>query len=272
MGSSHHHHHHDYDIPTTENLYFQGHMASMTGGQQMGRGSHSGHPLKPNVVGRDADGNVTVDGRSYPMAESVVATESTIHRSMKEMAQTLANAYKTLKHRDTHNKGNSALAPITDENPLIIISVLKGSYIFTADMVRYLGDCGLPNVVDFIRITSYRGTTKSSGTVQVLDNLRFTELTGKHVLIMEDIADTGRTMKLLVEKIRREYRPASLKVCVLVDKPGGRVVDFKPEFVCLTAPTRYVVGYGFEVNDRYRNYRHVFVLKPEYAKRYPSKL
>nr|CCC93358.1 putative hypoxanthine-guanine phosphoribosyltransferase [Trypanosoma congolense IL3000] len=224
------------------------------------------------VVGRDADGVVTVGGRPYPMAEEVVATEDVIQKRIKELAREVADAYKFEKHRDSRNQGSDVQVPITDDNPLVIISVLKGSYIFTADIVRHLSDFGLSNVVDFLRATSYRGTTESSGTVQVLENIRFKDLDGKHILIMEDIVDTGRTLKHLVESILREHKPASLKVCVLADKPEGRIVPFKADFVGLTVPNRYVVGYGFEVNDRYRNYRHIFILKPEYAKRFPAAL
>ncbi|RNF24477.1 hypoxanthine-guanine phosphoribosyltransferase [Trypanosoma conorhini] len=222
-----------------------------------------------HVVGKNANGVIVVDGKEYPMAEELVATEDAIQRRIKAVAKQLTNFYRPLSHRDTHN--GKGMAPISDENPLIIISVLKGSYIFTADMVRYLGDYGLPHVVDFLRVASYRGTN-STGTVQLLAEMKFRNLRGKHVLILEDVADSGRTLKYLIDKIQQEHHPASLKVCVLADKPGGRSLQMQPDFVCLLVPKKYVVGYGFEVNDRYRCFRHIFTLKPEEATRFPARL
>ncbi|KEG10340.1 hypoxanthine-guanine phosphoribosyltransferase [Trypanosoma grayi] len=230
---------------------------------------------KEHTVSRNAQGVLVVDGKEYAMAEDLVATEASIQRSIKAVAKELADAYKPLLHRDTHSNNKSIISdstvPISDENPLIIISVLKGSYIFTADLVRYLVDYGLPHAVDFIRVTSYNGTN-STGTMQLIAEPRFKNLRGKHVLVVEDIADSGRTLRYLVDKIQREHQPASLKVCVLADKPGGRVVPVQPDYVCLKVPNKYVIGYGFEVNDRYRSLRHIFTLKPEVATRYPSQL
>ncbi|KAG8342698.1 Phosphoribosyl transferase domain [Trypanosoma vivax] len=229
---------------------------------------------REHTVGKTAEGVVTVDGREYPMAAELVATESVIHKSIREIAQRIADDYRHLTHRDTHssNATDGATAPISDNNPLIVLSILKGSYIFTADLTRYLNDCGLPHVVDFFRATSYRGTTKSSGTVSLLEKPRFVNLEGKHVLIVEDICDTGRTLDCIIKEVREIYRPASLKLCVLADKPGGRLVPVPLDYVCLTVPNQYVIGYGFEVNDRYRNFRHIFTLRPDYAKRFPSQL
>ncbi|ORC89460.1 hypoxanthine-guanine phosphoribosyltransferase [Trypanosoma theileri] len=225
---------------------------------------------REHTIGSTPQGVLTVDGKEYPMAEALVATESVIQRNIKRVAKQLANDYMHLTHVDTHRK-TTEVAPISHENPLIIISVLKGSYIFTADMVRYLGDYNLPHVVDFIRLASYKGT-RSTGEIQLLSTPRFENLRGKHVLILEDIADSGYTLKYLKEKLQREHQPASLKICVLADKPGGRRVPLEPDYICLTVPNKYVIGYGFEVNDRYRNFRHIFTLKASEAKRYPSRL
>ncbi|EAN91546.1 putative hypoxanthine-guanine phosphoribosyltransferase [Trypanosoma cruzi] len=222
-----------------------------------------------HVVSRNAEGVIVVDGKAYPMAEELVATESVIQRSIKAVAKQIADFYRPLSHRDTH--GGGGVAPISDENPLIIISVLKGSYIFTADMVRYLGDYGLPHVVDFLRVASYRGTS-STNKMQLLAETQFKALRGKHVLILEDIVDSGKTLRYILDKVQREHQPATLKVCVLADKPGGRRVTMQPDFVCLTVPNKYVIGYGFEVNDRFRCFRHIFTLRPGEARRYPAHL
>ncbi|KAH9597617.1 Phosphoribosyltransferase domain [Trypanosoma melophagium] len=224
---------------------------------------------REHVVSKNAQGVIVVDGKEYPMADELVATETVIQQNIKRVAKRIADDYMHLTHTDTH--GKSGVAPISNEDPLIIISVLKGSYIFTADMVRYLGDCDLPHVVDFIRLASYRGIRRT-GNIQLLSKPVFQNLRGKHILILEDIADSGYTLKYMKEKLLKEHEPASLKVCVLADKPGGRRVELVPEYICLTVPHKYVIGYGFEVNDRYRNFRHIFTLKESEAKRYPSLL
>lgn len=233
---------------------------------------------KPCVVGRLNDGTVTVDGKPYPMAESVVATEDQIHRAMKATAKVLAECYKGKTHRDTSAKdkgdeSEAAEAPISYANPLIIISVLKGSYIFTADMVRYLQDEGLCCVCDFIRLASYNDGTQSTGTVTIHSLPKFQHLKGKHVLVLEDVCDSGRTLKFLKSFLVERHSPKSIKFCVLVNKHAeARKVHFVPEYACLPGPNKYIIGYGFEVNDRYRDFRHVFVLKDGEAGRYPNKL
>ncbi|CCW62987.1 unnamed protein product [Phytomonas sp. EM1] len=230
-------------------------------------------------------GIIVIDDREYPMASEVVATEDVIQRSVQNLARRIAEDYKGLKHLDTCRSLNSMNremlphgitsnscdirdadspstmeAPISEENPLIILSVLKGSYVFTADFVRYLGDYDLPHVVDFIRLASYNDGTESSGTITLLSKPKFKHLNGKHVLILEDVCDSGRTMKFLYDYIGDNYKPKSLKTLVFMNKPSdARKVEFEPEYKCLDAPNKYVIGYGFEINDRYRNLRHVFV-------------
>jgi hypoxanthine phosphoribosyltransferase len=222
------------------------------------------------------DGKVTVDGRVYPMASDIVATEDVIQARIKAVAQQIADHYRTLTHRNTHPTAATAEgeeAPISLDNPLIIISVLKGSYIFTADLVRYLGDIEMPHVVDFVRLASYNAGTTSTGTISVMLNPKFKNLQGKHVLIVEDVCDSGRTLKFLHERLVQQYQPKSVKSLVLVNKEASaRKVAYEPEFACLQGPNRYIVGYGFEVNDRYRDARHIFTLKDGFAKRYPAKL
>lgn len=227
------------------------------------------------------NGKVTVDGRVYPMASSIVATEDVIQASIQATAQKIAAFYKPLTHRNTHPTPDAAPgspvssheAPISLDNPLILISVLKGSYIFTADLVRYLGDAGLPHVTDFVRLVSYNSGTKSTGSISVMLNPKFADLKGKHVLIVEDVCDSGLTLKFLRERIIKEYQPKSVRTVVMVNKvSSARKVEFQPEFACMEGPNKYIVGYGFEVNDRYRDARHIFTLKDGFATRYPAKL
>lgn len=235
--------------------------------------------MQPNhtcTTGVNANGVVVVDGREYPMASRVVATEDVIQRSIKDMAARIAKDYQGQMHRDTSTPSAVAAgkeAHISYENPLIILSILKGSYIFTADLVRYLGDCGLPHVVDFVRLASYNDGTKSTGVISVLSKPKFTEFTGKHVLIVEDVCDSGRTLRFFRDRLVQLYHPKSVKTLVLANKvSSARKVEFAPEYACIQAPNEYIIGYGFEVNDRYRDLRHVFVLKDGESDRYPAKL
>ncbi|GET88327.1 hypoxanthine-guanine phosphoribosyltransferase [Leishmania tarentolae] len=227
----------------------------------------------------DAQGRVFVDGCGYPMASGIVATEDVIQKSIKAMAYTIAKDYKSLSHRDTSVPPSTAAttkaaeAPISYDNPLIIISVLKGSYIFTSDFIRYLGDCGLPHVVDFVRLASYNSGTRSTGQISMLAGLKFENLRGKHVLIVEDVCDSGRTLRFLRDYMVKKFQPKSIKTLVMVNKESAaRKVDFDPEYSCLAGPNKYIVGYGFEVNDRYRELRHIFTLRDGEATRYPAKL
>ncbi|TPP54693.1 Phosphoribosyl transferase domain family protein [Leishmania donovani] len=197
----------------------------------------------------DAQGRVFVDGREYPMASGIVATEDVIQTNIKAMAHTIAKDYKSLSHRDAR------------------------LYIFTSDFIRYLGDCGLPHVVDFVRLASYNSGTKSTGQISMLAGLRFENLRGKHVLIVEDVCDSGRTLRFLRDYIMEKFQPKSIKTLVMVNKEqAARKVDFDPEYFCLAGPNKYIVGYGFEVNDRYRDLRHILILRDGEATRYPAKL
>jgi len=227
-----------------------------------------------SVVSTNAQGVVTVNGRAYPMAGSVVATEEQIQTQIRATAQRIASDYKDLTHRDTTvGCRPNTEAIISDQNPLLLVSILKGSYIFTADLVRYLGDVELPNVVDFVRLASYNAGTESTGNVQLLTKPSFTQYEGKHVLLVEDICDSGRSLQFFCQWFQTHYRPKSLKVVVLANKPvDARRVPFEVEYACLNVPNQYVVGYGFEVNDRYRNYRHIFCLRDGESGRYPAKL
>lgn len=247
----------------------------------------------PDVVQTDGDGVVRVNNVPYPMAEACIATEYDIQQSIRRTAKQIAQHYSTVTqivHGSQHTVGwngspqqkyedkqylESEKAPISLENPLICLCVLKGSYVFTADMVRALNDEGLALVCDFIRISSYGSATRSTGQVKLMSTPKFTALKGKHLLILEDVLDSGYSMKWLLRYLHEMYAPASVKVCVLACKPKqeARKVDVpEPDYSCLHVPNKWVIGYGFEVNDRYRNFRHVFSLKEGEGKRFPAKL
>lgn len=141
--------------------------------------------------------------------------------------------------------------------PLVVIGVLKGSFVFVADLVRELGDLDVR--VDFLGVRSYAGTT-STGTVAFTHDLGV-DITDQHCLLVEDIVDTGRTLVFLTQSLGLR-RPASLTVCALLDKPSRREVTVEADLVGFTIPDRFVVGYGLDVDQRLRHLDHVAIYDP----------
>ena len=146
-----------------------------------------------------------------------------------------------------------------DKNPLLI-GVLKGSFIFMADLVRALN---IPLEVDFVRIGSYGARTESSGEVDEIHGLR-TPVLGRHVLVIEDIVDTGTTLSWLMNSLR-EKKPASLRLCAMFDKPARRKVLVHIDYMGLTLPNRFVVGYGLDFNERYRYLPDLYAIEESRA-------
>jgi len=130
---------------------------------------------------------------------------------------------------------------------LTVVCVLKGAFIFTADLVRHLT---LPCRIEFIRASSYGEGRTSSGKVK-LEHHETIELEGKHVLLVEDILDTGRTLSRIVAELEQQ-RPASMRICSLLDKPSRRVAPFEAHYTGFTIPDHFVVGYGLDADERYR--------------------
>ena len=142
---------------------------------------------------------------------------------------------------------------------LTLVSVLKGSLPFMADLMRAIS---LPVRIDLMEVSSYGGaTTESSGLVRILKDLS-SSIEDEDVLIVEDIIDTGLTLNYLVRYLRGK-KPASLRICTLLDKPARRLVDIPVDYVGFTIPDQFVVGYGLDYGELYRNLRFVGVLKPE---------
>ena len=129
-----------------------------------------------------------------------------------------------------------------------MIGVLKGSVIFLADLVRHIA---LPVVVDFIGISSYGDATVSSGVVQITQDLS-RPIEGKHVIVVEDIVDTGHTVHYLLENLATR-RPASIKLCSLLHKPERAEREVTIDYLGFTIPNKFVVGYGLDVAQQYRN-------------------
>ena len=138
-----------------------------------------------------------------------------------------------------------------DKNPLLI-GILKGSFIFMADLVR---EIDMPLEVDFIRLSSYGGGIQSSGKIKVLSRLN-EPVEGRHVLIVEDIIDTGLTTAYLIKYLKRKG-PASVKLCALTEKPSRRKIDVKIDYTGFTVPDKFIVGYGIDWNEKYRNLRDI---------------
>ncbi len=136
---------------------------------------------------------------------------------------------------------------------LLVISLLKGSFIFTADLVR---EISIPVVVEFMRTSSYGHSTESSGEVEILYDIDM-DLTGYEVLVSDDITDTGITMKHVIKYLKTK-NPNSVKSCVLLDKPSRRKVELEPDYIGFTIPDKFIVGYGLNYGDYYRNIPYVF--------------
>lgn len=142
---------------------------------------------------------------------------------------------------------------------LTLVSVLKGALPFMADLMRSIT---IPVQIDLMEVSSYGGTaTESSGLVRILKDLS-SSIDGRDVLIVEDIIDTGLTLNYLVRYLNGK-NPASLRICTLLDKPARRLVEIPIDYRGFTIPDRFVIGYGLDYGERYRNLRFVGVLRPE---------
>lgn len=131
---------------------------------------------------------------------------------------------------------------------MCVIGILKGCFLFMADLIRHID---VPLSCDFLGVSSYGSRTKSSGVVKITSDLTFS-VTGKDLLIVEDILDTGLTLSYLMENLRTR-KPESVKICTLLHKPSNTVVDIKPDYVGFTVPDRFVIGYGLDFDQYYRN-------------------
>jgi hypoxanthine phosphoribosyltransferase len=141
---------------------------------------------------------------------------------------------------------------------LLLVGVLKGALMFIVDLARAID---LPVTLDFMAVASYGVSTETSGIVRILKDLD-SSIEGKHVLIVEDIIDSGLTLNYILETLRTR-NPASLRVCALLSKQGRRRVDVPFDYVCFEIPDEFVVGYGLDYRQIYRNLPFVGVLKPE---------
>ena len=170
--------------------------------------------------------------------EEVLLTEAKIKARVEELAAEIARDY--------------------EGKDLLMVGVLNGAVIFYMDIMRELD---IPLEVNFIRVASYGNGAVSSGTVRILYDLE-ADVTGKHVLIVEDIIDSGRTLKRLV-KLLRERGAADVRCCVLLDKKERREVEMEADYVGFEVPDKFLVGYGLDYAGKYRNLKFIGTLKPE---------
>lgn len=145
-----------------------------------------------------------------------------------------------------------------DDDDLLLICVLKGAFIFLADLSRAIKR---PHQLDFMGVSSYGAGTESSGAVQILLDLK-QDIRGKHLLIVEDIVDSGRTLDYMRRNLLARS-PASLRIVTLLDKPERREVDVPVDYTGFHIPNEFVVGYGLDFAEIYRNLPYIAILKPE---------
>ncbi len=139
---------------------------------------------------------------------------------------------------------------------VLLICVLKGSFLFFADLVR---EISTPLVVDFVRLASYGSETQSSGIVEIRKDVEMS-LKNKNVIIVEDIIDSGLTIETLYHRLEQR-NPKSLKVCTLIDKRGRREVEFEAEYIGFTMEDGFIIGYGLDLDERYRNLSEIYLVE-----------
>ena len=140
----------------------------------------------------------------------------------------------------------------------ILVGILKGSVPFMAELIKHV-DTDIE--LDFMLVSSYHGGTTSSGVINIIKDID-QDITGRDILFVEDIIDTGQTLKNLFN-LFKERNAASVKIATLLDKPEGRIVDIEADYTCFTIPNEFVVGYGLDYDEYYRNLPYVGVLKEE---------
>ncbi|MEF2247604.1 MULTISPECIES: hypoxanthine phosphoribosyltransferase [unclassified Paenibacillus] len=170
--------------------------------------------------------------------KAVLYSEEQIQAKVREMGQQLSKDFN-------------------GRNPLVIC-VLKGAFIFMSDLVKSIS---VPLEIDFMAVSSYGQSTKSSGVVKIIKDLDVS-VEGRDVIIVEDIIDSGLTLSYLIDVLERR-NARSVTVAALFDKPARRTVDLEPDYKGFTLPDEFVVGYGLDFAEKYRNLPYIGILKPE---------
>jgi hypoxanthine phosphoribosyltransferase len=144
------------------------------------------------------------------------------------------------------------------DSPPIMVSVLKGGFIFLADLVRTIS---IPIEIDFMEVSSYGNGTVSSGVVRILEDLSL-NIEQRHILIVEDIIDTGHTLRYIIDNLETRH-PKSIKICTLLDRRGRREVEIPLDYVGFVVPDKFVIGYGLDLAQKYRNLSCISIVEEE---------
>ncbi|OCT13264.1 hypoxanthine phosphoribosyltransferase [Paenibacillus pectinilyticus] len=174
----------------------------------------------------------------YSDIQEVLYSEEQIQGKIKELGELLSTDYE-------------------GKNPLVIC-VLKGAFIFMADLVKQIR---VPLEIDFMAVSSYGQSTKSSGVVKIIKDLDV-PVEGRHILIVEDIIDSGLTLSYLIDVLERR-NAKTISVVALFNKPARRTVELEPDYAGYELPDEFVVGYGLDYAEKYRNLPFIGILKPE---------
>lgn len=174
----------------------------------------------------------------HPDAREILFTVEEIQAKVKELGEQISKDYAG--------------------KDLLVIGILKGAVLFVSDLIRNLS---INASIDFMAVSSYGASTESSGVVRILKDLE-QSIEDKNLLIVEDIIDSGLTLNYLMENLKSR-NPKSIKICSLLDKPERRKVNVKADYNGFSIPDEFVVGYGLDYNEKYRNVPFIFILKPE---------
>ena len=177
--------------------------------------------------------------------------------SMQDDIQEVLFSEEQLKAR-VSELGAAISRDFAGKDKVLLVSVLRGSYIFMADLSRAIT---IPVEIDFMSVSSYGKGTRSSGQVEIKKDLS-DSIEGVHVIVVEDILDSGNTLSYLL-KVLQARKPASVSLCTLLDKPERRVKPITSDYVGFTVPDAFIVGYGLDYAEKYRNLPYIGVLKPE---------
>ncbi len=177
------------------------------------------------------------DAQMYGDLESILITRDQIQDAVKKLGETITRDY-------------------AGKEP-VMIGILKGAVLFYSDLIR---EIDLPLKTEFMAISSYGSSTKTSGVVRILKDLD-RDILNQDVLIVEDIVDTGLTLSYL-KRALLERDPASIRIVTLLDKPARRGVELSPDYSCFTIPDAFVVGYGLDYDEKYRNLPDIGILHP----------
>lgn len=179
-----------------------------------------------------------------PDVKKILFNEEEIKQAVKRIAKEITNDFNTYAQSD---------------KKLMMVCILKGSLIFMSDLIR---EIDMPLITEFMKASSYGSGTMSSGMVNVTLDLKYEDLSDYNVVVVEDILDTGKTLQFLLGYIK-DKGANSVKLCALLDKPDRRTEKIEVDYKGMTIPDEFVVGYGLDYDEKYRNLPYIGILKPE---------